>query len=488
MPIDAQYPFDPTGTLLSNKITGEQHIITPVNYRDYNFFVPRFAPYFANNLTISYKNSLGQSVTLTENVDYYLTHWFISASRACSKPIYGSITLLNNDLNGVMTITYQTLGGDWNIDDQLIAQILADQINNPRTTSWDSVSEMPYAFPVIDHAWDLVDMVGATEVVDKLDNITNAILDQNSASGLGAHLADFNNPHEVTAAQTGAYTTAQADAKFLAIGAEAADSAKFDGKNYVEAKADILTGKAADSAMFDGKTYQDLIDEIGTLEVGNAQQFEGRTFAQATTEILSGVAADAARFDGMTPAEFDQRTEDVVATSLKVFKRVLPTYISTDPMSIDSWSLICRFKMSLNNNPGDIENSVHLLIDSSDYITEVHNTTYDVIVHTRAVTPQLDVRISATGDTPSTFGVSYDSVADEYSLWLKTKSARPPVSIFSIGGGNIYAEADADSTTDTEPAAIDYTYSARSTEGYVSIEAFAAALDQLTTTFTGMTH
>ena len=34
-------------------------------------------------------------------------------------------------------------------------------------------------------------------------------------SDLTAHLASTNNPHSVTAAQVGAYTTAQADARFV---------------------------------------------------------------------------------------------------------------------------------------------------------------------------------------------------------------------------------------------------------------------------------
>src|SRR5690606_976424 len=115
------YPFDPTGTQSSNRITGEQHIITPVNYKDYSFIVPRLAPFFQTSLQITFRDQDDNTVALVEGVDWYLSHWFISASRACSKPIYGSISFLNRNLNGVITLSYNTLGGDWNIDEALIA-------------------------------------------------------------------------------------------------------------------------------------------------------------------------------------------------------------------------------------------------------------------------------------------------------------------------------------------------------------------------------
>jgi hypothetical protein len=58
------------------------------------------------------------------------------------------------------------------------------------------------AFPVIDHEWDLVDLVGASEVVDALDQIRDAI-GAGGQTGLAAHIADKTNPHDVTAAQVG---------------------------------------------------------------------------------------------------------------------------------------------------------------------------------------------------------------------------------------------------------------------------------------------
>jgi hypothetical protein len=196
------YPFDPTGSNPLNRITNEQHVITSTNFRDYHFFIPKLAPFFAETFSMTFLNTDGSVRNMVEGRDYYLSHHFISASRACARPVYGSITFLDTDTAGVARITYQTVGGDWTLDEQTIAEILANNLNNPRTSSWEQIVEMPVMFPVIDHQWNLVDMVGASDLVESMDNVRDALL-QTSDGGLPQHIADKNNPHEVSKAQVG---------------------------------------------------------------------------------------------------------------------------------------------------------------------------------------------------------------------------------------------------------------------------------------------
>jgi hypothetical protein len=203
MPTVTPLPFDPTGTSPLNKVVNEQQVITAVNFRDYHYIIPNLAPFFSDSVVMSFKNPDGSSRTLTEGVDFYYSHSFISASRACAKPIYGSIEFLFSNLAGVLNLTYQSIGGNWTIDAQTIADILANSLHNPRTTSWEQIVELPVMFPVIDHEWDLVDLVGASEVVDALDQIRDAISSGGNNSGLAAHIADHNNPHQTSAAQVG---------------------------------------------------------------------------------------------------------------------------------------------------------------------------------------------------------------------------------------------------------------------------------------------
>lgn len=221
MPADLtnpSYPFDPTGKKVSNKITGEQQVLTSANYRDYHYIVPSLAPFFAESLRVTFKSLQNEVRTLVQGVDYICTHWFIAASRACSAPIYGSISFLDLQLTGTISLDYQTLGGIWLQDETAISQVLADRLHNPRITAWDVVVDMPVTFPVIDHEWDLVDLVGASDIVSKLEDIGAAIL-SSQTTGLTAHMNNIANPHQVTAHQAGTYTAAEIDAKFAAVNA-----------------------------------------------------------------------------------------------------------------------------------------------------------------------------------------------------------------------------------------------------------------------------
>lgn len=193
------YPFDPTGSLTSNVIPNERHVLSGVTDREFNFIVPKFAPFFRNNLRIRH---LGLGRDLVEGVDYHLTHWFHAASHGVGRPVYGSITFIDRSLTGVVELRYQTIGGDWVYDEGTILELMANRLMNPRITTWEQVVDLPFQFPVIDHEWNLDDMTGAKEIVQKLNEITAAINAANDANGQ-SHVGDTNNPHNVTKAQVG---------------------------------------------------------------------------------------------------------------------------------------------------------------------------------------------------------------------------------------------------------------------------------------------
>jgi len=203
------YAFDPTGTNALNYITNEQQVLTFNNNQDFFTIIPYSGPFFETGLTIGYTPTVGSPRTLIKGTDYVLTHQFISASRACAKPIYGSVTINNTSLAGVITLSYQTVGGDWTISKNSIAAILATYLANPRITSWEEVANVPTQFPVINHEWNLTDMVGLSALISKLNDIQTALVSRN-LDGLGNHLL-ADNPHHITPAMIGSYTTEQVD-------------------------------------------------------------------------------------------------------------------------------------------------------------------------------------------------------------------------------------------------------------------------------------
>jgi hypothetical protein len=144
------YPEDTTGTAVSNKVTGEQQVVLPADFSDFHFIVPRAAPFFPGG-TLKLRTTGGEVRTLTLGIDYIPTHRFIDASLAQAKDIFGSYTLLNTQLAGIITLDYQTVGGQWTLDDIAWAKVVADKVHNPRSTSWDEVVNLPASFPPIDH-------------------------------------------------------------------------------------------------------------------------------------------------------------------------------------------------------------------------------------------------------------------------------------------------------------------------------------------------
>lgn len=198
----ATYPFDPSGTSAANRIVNEQHVITSQNFRDYHYVIPKFAPFFERDFTIRLQYPNGTIRTLTLGVDYYFSNQFLDASRACAKPIYGSISFLDTDTAGILSISYNTVGGMWNVSPEEISRILAEEMRNPRITTWEQVTYLPERFPVINHPWDLVDMVGASSVVTAIDGVRDAIAEA-SGGGLTEHVNNYSNPHNVTKAQVG---------------------------------------------------------------------------------------------------------------------------------------------------------------------------------------------------------------------------------------------------------------------------------------------
>lgn len=194
------YPFDPTGAAVTNRITGERQVLSPGDWKDFYTLVPLAAPFFGSSMVIIHHPS---GRTLVDGVDYALTHRFHDASLATAKDIYGSITLYDKTLSGVLEFaSYQTLGGEWTLNQVAIETLLAGHLRNPRTTTWEEVANPPHEFPVIDHEWNLDDMVGAKELEAKLQLIADAIANR-QAGGLEDHKADFNNPHQVTKSQVG---------------------------------------------------------------------------------------------------------------------------------------------------------------------------------------------------------------------------------------------------------------------------------------------
>lgn len=192
------YAFDPDGTLPENLVT-EQQSIQSNDVFDYFYIIPKAAPFFAGSVKLRLYPS-GRE--LIEGEDYNFGHPFMGATHTIGLPIYGSISFYDHSMAGIVDMEYQTLGGVWTLDEDKILEILANEIRNPRITTWETVVELPATFPVINHSFDVDDFVGMSDVEAKLEGIREALLAKGEG-GMAGHLGDKANPHETTKAQVG---------------------------------------------------------------------------------------------------------------------------------------------------------------------------------------------------------------------------------------------------------------------------------------------
>lgn len=196
----SEYVFDQTGVLPDNLITGEQHVLTDLNYRDQFFVIPEKAPFFTNNLVVELITQVDRRV-LTIGVDYSLVLPNMSAIRSIGMALYGGIIFHNQFMDGIVSLDYQTIGGIWCNGRANAVNILAQQLYNPRTVYWDQVSGITDVFPPIDHNQSLESVTGLEGLLTSIDSISESIL--NRTDNNVTHLLDLDNPHNVTKEQIG---------------------------------------------------------------------------------------------------------------------------------------------------------------------------------------------------------------------------------------------------------------------------------------------
>lgn len=197
--ITGLYEFDPIAANPDNLIPAEKHAVYSPERDDFHYIIPLAAPFFVDSMVVT-NDSTG--VVLEEGRDYVLGHWFVEAMESTGRPIAGSIRFLHHDLEGVFSLRYHTLGGDWGFDDATILAELANRQYNPLIRSWGQIDTLPYAFPPTPHDQRLDTLIGSAELLEKFQELADAVVASSEGSD-AAHVNDFNNPHRVTKAQVG---------------------------------------------------------------------------------------------------------------------------------------------------------------------------------------------------------------------------------------------------------------------------------------------
>lgn len=228
-----RYPFDPTGQDPNNLVTGD---VQTMPARKIRVVGPSYAPFYTKGLVIT---DMATNQPLTPD-QFYCAEMVTAATLDTGLEVMSYIMITDPTVSSTVSLQYQAVGGDYSWSVAAIIQ----QINNlnldDRPAAWPAIIGKPSAFPPSAHLHDAGDLFGFEYTVAALDRIRDAILlgdeashdaiykyidlatDQINAgvaqlqSALNAHLNNFSNPHKVTAAQVGSYTTQQSDANLTA--------------------------------------------------------------------------------------------------------------------------------------------------------------------------------------------------------------------------------------------------------------------------------
>lgn len=198
------YPFDQTGLSPANLVVDEIHTLTEINDVTYRIIIPEFSPFYLDNLVVRHTDSTGVTRDLIPDVEYVPCLLYVGATRSIAKVVYGGLSINTELLNGVIKITYQTMGGDFCADANYVLERIASSNYNPRTAIWDTLSNVQDLFPPIQHPQNIDTIYGYQQLIDAINALAQTIVGgPNPSLPIVMHLTDSNNPHTVTKAQVG---------------------------------------------------------------------------------------------------------------------------------------------------------------------------------------------------------------------------------------------------------------------------------------------
>ena len=143
------YPVDMTGELASNLVT-ERVTLTTKNRDEFNIILPRCAPFFHDSVQIK---KLDTEEVMTFGKDFYIGGIFegITPYTKYNQQVGSIIVLLDQWVAGNYEIKYQTVGGDFILNETQFTQALKNAILNPLMVRWEDIHEKPIDFTPIKH-------------------------------------------------------------------------------------------------------------------------------------------------------------------------------------------------------------------------------------------------------------------------------------------------------------------------------------------------
>lgn len=134
--------LDLTGALSANKITGETFSVSPTSPNPPLIFLEH-GPFYGTNSSVKYTPSGGTEVELVLGADYAFVGIWINIAPNVGG-VYSAIYLLNNTLNGIVSVDYQALGGGSVVNTSSFTKFFASAVNKANPTFCQSLPQAQY--------------------------------------------------------------------------------------------------------------------------------------------------------------------------------------------------------------------------------------------------------------------------------------------------------------------------------------------------------
>ncbi len=177
--IPSTYALDVTGVSPNNLIIGETQSATYYVFNYISYLFLNYLPFFGNSLVLQYSDGVNPQVILTEGIDYVLVLPFWLGTKVLGLPLYGGIRLLNNYCSGTFTAQYQTLGGQFQMNQADLLAYLESNNIDPLANTWDTISGDTVSFPYIEFG-SYRDMANpATSLYQEMNNLNTIVSELN---------------------------------------------------------------------------------------------------------------------------------------------------------------------------------------------------------------------------------------------------------------------------------------------------------------------
>jgi len=199
---DTQYPFDPNGTLVSNLISNEAHVVVPpTKITDASVIIARAAPFFSDgpDAIKVYAGTTTNRTLLTRGVHYKLVYKHLRLSLALGRDIFGGILFIDRSTNTNILLDYRTIGGNFVVNDAAVLESFSRSVRNVEYFNFEKAAGVPAGWAVDEHPVNGESTVGYEEMVDGIKEVAAAINSRNSGAtsdnaALEAHL-ESNTAH-----------------------------------------------------------------------------------------------------------------------------------------------------------------------------------------------------------------------------------------------------------------------------------------------------